>query len=59
MDQTLDLRAQLNSPGYKVLTAGTDWVATGAGVNTVHIKDFNFRSIDAGSGNDCLVLDNC
>lgn len=57
MDQTLDLRAQLNSPGYKVLTAGTDWVATGAGADTVNIKDFNFRSIDAGSGNDSLVLD--
>ncbi|WP_396433517.1 Ig-like domain-containing protein [Limnohabitans sp.] len=60
IDQTLDLRAlprAIDASGITVITAGRDWVATGAGPDTVYLKDLNFRSIDAGQGQDRLVLD--
>ena len=56
IDQILDLRAS-STASVKVLTAGSDWVATGSGNDTVHVKDLNFRQIDAGQGADTLVLD--
>jgi len=56
IDQILDLRSTAGS-GARVLTAGSDWVATGSGDDVIHVKDLNFRHIDAGMGKDTLVLD--
>jgi hypothetical protein len=58
IDQILDLRASSAAgTGVKVLTSGSDWVATGSGDDTVYVKDLAFRYIDAGTGKDTLVLD--
>lgn len=40
-----------------VITAGADYVLTGAGNDTVRIKDLQFRHLDAGKGFDTLVFD--
>jgi hypothetical protein len=56
IDQVLDRRSA-GEVADTVLVAGSDWVATGAGNDTIHVKDLNFRSIDGGQGNDSLVLD--
>lgn len=40
-----------------VKTAGADYVNTGAGDDTILIKDLAFRSIDGGLGHDTLALD--
>jgi hypothetical protein len=39
-----------------VTTGGADYVNTGAGNDVVNIKDWAFRHIDAGLGNDTLKL---
>ena len=39
-----------------VTTAGADYVNTGAGADQVRIKDLAFRHIDAGQGEDTLML---
>jgi len=56
IDQVLN-RQTAGTSGDTVLTAGADWVATGAGDDTVYVKDLSFRSIDGGQGNDTLALD--
>jgi len=56
IDQVLN-RQTAGSNADTVLTAGADWVATGAGDDTVYVKDLSFRSIDGGQGNDTLALD--
>lgn len=40
-----------------VITAGADYVNTGAGDDTVLIKDLAFRTLDGGRGSDKLKLD--
>jgi Ca2+-binding RTX toxin-like protein len=40
-----------------VTTAGADYVNTGAGDDTIRVKDLAFRSIDGGLGHDTLALD--
>ncbi len=40
-----------------VITAGSDYVNTGAGDDTVILKDLAFRTLDGASGTDTLKLD--
>lgn len=40
-----------------VVTAGADYVNTGAGNDTVIVKDLAFRQLDGGTGLDTLVID--
>jgi len=40
-----------------VTTAGADYVNTGAGDDTVILKDLSFRTLDGASGSDTLKLD--
>jgi Ca2+-binding RTX toxin-like protein len=56
IDQVLD-RSAAGTVADTVVSAGTDWVRTGAGDDTVYLKDLAFRSIDGGQGVDKLVLD--
>jgi len=55
IDQVVDLRAAGTS-NDTVMVSGPDWVATGAGDDTVYPRDMNFRSIDGGQGYDSLRL---
>lgn len=56
IDQVLD-RSAVGALADTVVTAGSDYVQTGAGDDTVRIKDLAFRHIDAGVGNDKLAFD--
>ncbi len=40
-----------------VITAGADYVNTGAGQDVIRVKDLKFRQLDAGKGRDTLVID--
>jgi hypothetical protein len=54
------LQLQHGSLGFgndMVTTAGADYVNTGAGDDTVLIKDLAFRTLDGGLGSDKLKLD--
>ncbi|HEX5394359.1 MAG TPA: Ig-like domain-containing protein [Rhodocyclaceae bacterium] len=58
LDNVLSLNS--SSVGYGndiVTTSGADYVSTGAGDDTIRIKDLAFRSIDGGLGHDTLALD--
>ncbi len=45
-----------SSANDAVLVSGADYVNTGAGADTIYIKDLAFRQIDGGTGSDQLVL---
>jgi hypothetical protein len=55
IDDVLDRRTA-GAINDEVLVAGSDWVNTGAGDDTIRIKDLKFRLIDGGVGHDKLAL---
>ncbi|WP_330565701.1 type I secretion C-terminal target domain-containing protein [Pseudomonas yamanorum] len=57
MDDVLTLNSSALGVGNDtVITAGSDYVATGSGSDVIQIKDQDFRYIDGGLGFDTLAL---
>lgn len=58
LDNVLLLHRNLYGYGRDIVTvAGADYVTTGAGNDTVKVKDLNFRQLDGGQGTDTWALD--